>query len=164
MIKSLKDAKSEFQKIKEGYSKDVKYDEYKVTVQMPPGLTPEDFLKQMSEDLNKVVNNKDFDDVNIFKKTKPGPAEVGSIYDINIWGLDDGSVILVSKTPSCFTFQTIETPYSKTGTHPENGARNSVLNVIQMVQLPFILEVFHKHKSQAQIALPIQNKRKVGQH
>ena len=87
MIKSLKDAKSEFQKIKEGSSKDVKYDEYKVTVkQMPPGLTPEDFLNQMSEDLNKVVNNKDFDDINIFKKTKPGPAEVGSIYDIDITG------------------------------------------------------------------------------
>ena len=49
--------------------------------------------------------------------------DIGTIYDIDIKGPDNGSVILVEKTSSSFTFQTITTPFSQTGSHPEAGVR-----------------------------------------
>jgi hypothetical protein len=99
------------------------YDEYAVTIdKMPDGLTPEDFLSEMASDLNKAVNDGLFDYINMFERREstPDPA-LGNVYDIDIAGPDNGSVVLIERTPDHFTFQTVTT--SETGTHPEYGSR-----------------------------------------
>jgi hypothetical protein len=115
-------AGASLQSISDG-SGDHIYDEYSVTIdQMPEGLTPEAFLSEMASDLNKAVKDDLFDSINTFERraTTPSPA-VGNIYDIDIGGPDNGSVVLVESMADHFTFQTITT--SKTGTHPEYGSR-----------------------------------------
>ena len=122
VTKSLKAAGASLQSISDG-SGDYIYDEYSVIIdQMPSGLTPEEYLGEMGTDLNKTVHDDMFDTINMFKRraTTKTP-EVGNIYDINIMGPDNGSVVLVEKTSSYFVFQTITT--KKTGTHPEYGSR-----------------------------------------
>ena len=105
----------------------VVYDEYSVVVNtMPPALTPEQYLREMAADLNRAVSSEDFDDVNTFERTAPdrrrGAPAVGDVYDIDILGPDNGSVMLVESTADHFTFQTVTT--SQTGEHPENGSRS----------------------------------------
>ncbi len=90
---------------------------------MPSGTTPEAYLQEMANDLNKAVNSKDFDSINTFHR-RPlgtgGPA-VGDVYHIDIAGPDNGSVMLVESASDHFIFQTVET--KEDGTHPEYGAR-----------------------------------------
>jgi Domain of unknown function (DUF4157) len=99
------------------------YDEYGVTIEsMPPGLTPEAFLEEMENDLNKAVNNYVFDVVNEFKRASTAkPAQISETIHIDIKGPDNGSVMLVEKTQSRFVFQTVMT--KQDGTHPEYGSR-----------------------------------------
>jgi hypothetical protein len=101
------------------------YDEYSVVIdRMSTGLIPEAYLDEMAKDLNKAVNNPSFDSTNIFKRINGAgsrPPKVGDIYEINILGPDDGSVMLVEKTSSYFIFQTVST--TSIGTHPEYGSR-----------------------------------------
>lgn len=101
------------------------YDEYKVIIdRMPPGVTPEAYLARMATDLNGAVNNKAFNDVNMFSRVNTGhPPQVGDIYHIDIYGPDNGSVMLVEQASARFVFQTVETPIQQDGTHPEYGAR-----------------------------------------
>jgi hypothetical protein len=100
----------------------VKYDLYAVVVKrMPPGLTPEEFLNEMAVDMNKAVNNRVFNDINVFKKVTSSEPGIGSIYYIDMKGPDNGSVILVDKTPSSFILQIIISEHD--GKHPEQGAR-----------------------------------------
>lgn len=102
------------------------YDEYSIVVDaMPTGLSPEDYLREMATDLNRAVNSSDFDWVNEFERTagdrKRGVPAVGDVYDIDILGPDNGSVMLVESTPTHFIFQTVTVP--QTGEHPESGSR-----------------------------------------
>jgi hypothetical protein len=103
----------------------VVYDYYRIVVQsMPPNLTPEDYLSEMADDLNKAVNNALFDTINKFQRAVTSrPPAVGDVVDIDILGPDNGSVMLVERTPSHFIFQTVMTSQKNTGSHPEYGSR-----------------------------------------
>jgi hypothetical protein len=104
----------------------VVYDEYSIVMDaMPADVSPEQYLRELTEDLNKAVHSNDFDDINTFERTgadkrRGGPA-VGDVYDIDIRGPENGSVMLIESTPTRFIFQTVTVP--QTGTHPENGSR-----------------------------------------
>lgn len=124
----LKSEDAELQSIGEGHG-DFIYDEYSVIIDtMPPGLTAADFLAEMATDLNRAVSDDLFDHINEFSR-RPTTAspEVGNIYDINIAGPDNGSVVLVESTEDHFVFQTITTKSDgsgyDTGAHPEYGSR-----------------------------------------
>jgi Papain-like cysteine protease AvrRpt2 len=120
---ALSTSGAKFQSIDSGVG-DYLYDEYSIIItKMPSGLTPEDYLKEMANDLNKAINNPAFDNINVFKRiTNTGSQpKLGDIYEIDIRGPDNGSVMLVEKTSSYFIFQTIET--TTTGSHPEYGSR-----------------------------------------
>lgn len=105
---------------------DLILDEYSIVMDaMPEGLTPEDYLREMSTDINAAVNDEVFNDTNTFtRRPQPGntggPA-VGDIYHIDISGPDNGSVMLVESGPDHFVFQTVRT--GEDGWHPEYGAR-----------------------------------------
>lgn len=102
------------------------FDEYWIVMDaMPANLTAEAFLAEMTQDLNAAVQSDVFDDINEFERTKQdrqrGAPAVGDVYDIDIQGPDNGSVMLVESAPNHFIFQTIYT--SQTGDHPEYGSR-----------------------------------------
>jgi hypothetical protein len=103
---------------------DLIFDEYSIVVDaMPTGTTPESYLQEMAQDLNKAVNSPDFDSINTFHRRprgSGGPA-VGDIYHIDIKGPDNGSVMLVRSASDHFIFQTVTT--KEDGTHPEYGSR-----------------------------------------
>jgi hypothetical protein len=109
-----------------GGSGSVVYDEYSIVMDsMPAGLTPEQYLQEMAQDLNKAVGSSTFDDINVFSRTAAdkarGAPAVGDVYDIDIKGPDNGSVMLIESTSNHFIFQTVTVP--QTGTHPEYGSR-----------------------------------------
>jgi Ca2+-binding RTX toxin-like protein len=125
VAKSLAASSASLQSIRQG-SGDYVYDNYSIVIdEMPSGLTPESFLSDIVKDLNKTINNTTFDIINKFKRRRRnfGTPEVGDIYDIDILGPDNGSVILTRLTNSHFTFSTIETKLLETGEHPEYGSR-----------------------------------------
>ena len=103
---------------------DLIFDEYSIVMDaMPSSTAPEAYLQEMATDLNKAVNNADFNSVNTFHRRPRGtggPA-VGDIYHIDIWGPDNGSVMLVRSASDHFIFQTVTT--KEDGTHPEYGSR-----------------------------------------
>ena len=106
----------------------VVYDEYWIVLDaMPPNLTAERYLEELSTDVNRAVADDTFNQVNVFRRTRQdqqrGAPAVGDVYDIDIQGPDNGSVMLVESTPSHFVFQTVATPLTQTGTHPEFGSR-----------------------------------------
>ena len=118
-----------FQVLKDGYG-DFIYDEYSVTISsMPPNLTAEAYLLEFSKDPNAAVDRGLFNFINVFTKRSKSTPAIGDIYDIDIVGPDNGSIIVVDLSPafgvqtgdSWFDIQTIE--FEKYGTHPENGAR-----------------------------------------
>jgi hypothetical protein len=121
---ALKSSGATIQSIGSGWaSGSPQYDYYAVTMEsMPPGLTPQTYLTEMSNDLNKAVNDTTFDSINEFKRMAMGgsPA-VGDVYSIDIEGPDNGSVMLVERATDHFIFQTVTT--AKDGTHPEYGSR-----------------------------------------
>lgn len=101
-------------------------DEYTATMNsMPPGLTPEAYVDELLNDINAAVNSPTFNQLDVFTRRTAGtPPAVGDIYDIDILGPDNGSVMLVERTPSHWIFQTIQTGiFGATGSHPEYGAR-----------------------------------------
>jgi hypothetical protein len=109
-------------------------DEYSIIMDaMPPNLTAEAYLTEMSQDLNAAVHNSEFDRINVFRRTQQdqqrGAPAVGDVYDINILGPDNGSVMLIERTPNHFIFQTVTTP--QTGTHPEYGSREFGFELLQ---------------------------------
>lgn len=126
---SLKDKDASVQSITGGGADHIVFDEYSVTIdQMPVGLSPEKFLLEMAYDLNAAVKNDIFDDINEFKRDKSEKEKtqlpvVGDVYDIDIQGPDDGSVVLVEQTSNHFIFQTITRSIFSTGSHPEYGSR-----------------------------------------
>jgi hypothetical protein len=121
---AAKTSGTEIQSISSGWASGLpQFDEYSVTIDaMPAGLTPEQFLAEMANDLNKAVSDYWFDAINEFKRTKTEkPPAVGDVYHIDIKGPDNGSVMLVESTPDHFVFQTVAT--AQDGTHPEYGSR-----------------------------------------
>lgn len=125
ITKALAATGAELQPNRKGWG-DLILDEYSVVVdRMPPGLTPEAYLQEMADHINAAVKSRLFDTIDTFaRRPKPGnkggPA-VGDIYHINIYGPDNGSVMLVESTPDHFIFQTVWT--NEDGYHPEYGAR-----------------------------------------
>ena len=123
------DSSARFQTLAGG-SGDYVYDDYWVTLSsMPSTLTPQSFLGKFAISPNGAVNNGAFNAINRFTKRTGTPPAIGDIYDINIMGPDNGSIILVelspdfgkSATEGWFDIATIEC--AKYGTHPEHGAR-----------------------------------------
>jgi hypothetical protein len=124
-----KDPSCVFQVLEDGHG-DYIYDEYSVTISsMPPNLTAEAYLLEFSKDPNAAVDRGLFNFINVFTKRSNCTPAIGDIYDIDIFGPDNGSIVLVDLSPafgarigdSWFDIQTIEC--EKYGTHPENGAR-----------------------------------------
>ncbi len=103
------------------------FDEYSVTIDsMPPGVTAQDFFMELARSPNAAVNDGGFNAMNVFRSRRTsGDPQLGDIYDIDILGPDDGSVVLADfrSTPTSghFTFVTLSTP--ETGDHPEYGNR-----------------------------------------
>ena len=75
----------------------------------------------MATDLNGTIDDGEFNTINEFDKRQEGPPRIGDIYDIDIFGPDNGSVVLTDMGDNYFIFATIST--LETGTHPEYGAR-----------------------------------------
>lgn len=128
------DPSAEFQELKSGAGP-VKCDEYSVEItSMPSGLSAEAYLLEFAEDPNKAIGSSGFNFINVFKKRTPGRVCVGDIYDIDILGPDNGSIVLVDTSKSFgkstgdmwFDIQTIKC--DKYGTHPECGAREFGFN------------------------------------
>jgi hypothetical protein len=123
------DNSCKFQALEDGYG-DYVYDEYSVVISsMPSNLTAEDYWSEFARDPNRAVDRTLFNAINAFKKRRISPPMIGDIYDIDIIGPDNGSIVLVALSPgfgaasgdSWFDIQTVEC--KKYGSHPENGAR-----------------------------------------
>ncbi len=109
-------------------TKSISLDEYTITMdQMPLGLSPEKFLAEMANDMNKAVGSSIFSNFSRFERRSSKPAKVGDIYDIQILG-DAGSVMIVDIKSNYFIVQTVTTNNAsdspmQTGSHPVRGAR-----------------------------------------
>lgn len=99
------------------------YDEYSMLIErMPPGVTPEAFLVEFGTHLNRTVNDPVFSGVNTFKRRTPGPLKLGEIVDINMFGPDNGSVILSALETNYFIYTVLNND-TYGGEHPEYGSR-----------------------------------------
>jgi hypothetical protein len=127
IVAALRAANAELQLIDAANAAgDIVYDSYETDiVAMPPGLSPEAYLAELSSDINLVVNDATFNFINRFTRRPGGPSPaIGDIYDIDIAGPYNGSVMLVDLSPTSFVFHTILTPIlGETGEHPEYGCR-----------------------------------------
>lgn len=106
------------------------FDEYSITAtQMPDDLTAEQLMLNFAKAPNKAIRSGTFDFINKFKKRREDRIEIGDIFDIDILGPDNGSIVLVatsdgfgnSSGDTWFDIQTIRC--DKYGAHPESGAR-----------------------------------------
>ncbi|MFK8015708.1 MAG: hypothetical protein AB8G17_09740 [Gammaproteobacteria bacterium] len=122
------DSTAKFMKLSQGAGP-YKYDEYAVHIDSVSGTVLFNYLKAFAMDVNRTVKNPIFDQINVFEKRNERRIELSDIWDINIVGADNGSIVLVEKSPnfgktgisSWIDIQTIEC--EKYGTHPECGAR-----------------------------------------
>ena len=123
---------SKLQKLSEAtHLAGTRYDHYQASVSLPNPQKAEDLYKIFAANLNTVGNNT-FDMMENFSlrggdgiTTQP---KVGDIYDINIMGPDNGSVMVgeseLSADGGHFTIVTIAEPAGQgNGVHPENGVR-----------------------------------------
>jgi len=111
------------QKIGDGWGQ-VNFDELSVTIdKMPPGLTPEQFMKRMANDPNKTLGGarSELGGWCNFQRREHGDAKPGDIYDINIAGPENGSVVIRDMSPNHFTLSTVNGP--PYGEHPIYGNR-----------------------------------------
>ena len=123
------DPSAKFMKLSQGVGP-YKFDEYSVQIDaFPTNLSPAAYLKEFAENPNRAVSSWVFDVANKFRKRVPGRIALGDIWDIDVMGPDNGSIVLVElsasfgkeKIDAWFDIQTIEC--LKYGTHPECGAR-----------------------------------------
>lgn len=149
-----------------------KSDEYSIEIDsFPTNLSPIAYLKEFAMSPNKAVNSTVFNIANKFKKRAPGRLALGDIWDIDIMGPDNGSIVLVKTSPSLaggkhlaatsgssdawFDIQTIEC--KKYGTHPECGAREfgfeTTLNGIKFYTRGVSRAYIQMHR----LGTPIQN-------
>lgn len=127
-IAATNDATCKFQSLADGSGGYV-HDEYSIMVSgMPPGLTPGGFMLEFANNPNATVKNGYFTALTVLTKRTSTPPKIGDIYDIDIIGPDNGSIVLVALAPdfgksgdSWFDIQTVSC--EKYGSHPENGAR-----------------------------------------
>jgi len=133
-LASRNDPTAKFMTLSQG-SGPYKRDEYSINVEsFPPGISPLMYLKEFAMNPNDAVDSRVFNIANKFKKRVPGRLALGDIWDIDILGPDNGSIVLVKTsqnltasrnvsedTDGWFDIQTIEC--KKYGTHPECGAR-----------------------------------------
>ena len=129
-IASKSDATARFQKLADGSGSYV-HDEYKVVIaSMPPLLSAEAYLLELARSPNNATNHGLFNAVNRFTRRSTEAPGVGDIYDIDIMGPDNGSIVLVELSPgfgthqsegAWFDIQTISC--EKYGSHPEAGTR-----------------------------------------
>jgi len=105
-----------FQTLEEGHGP-YRFDDFTVIIQrMPPGLTPQAFLGEMAQDINKAANDQQFNDLSTFKwRDTSHPPTVGDINDIDFgsaWVLPTpgvpSPVMLVEQTDAHFVFQTLQ--------------------------------------------------------
>jgi hypothetical protein len=100
----------------------IHFDTYSVTIdRMPPGVTPEQYLAEMAADLNGTVHDGVFDTINRFNRRHDRAPRLGDIVDIDIFGPNNGSVVVRDLQSDRFVFSTVQT--SQTGVHPEYGNR-----------------------------------------
>jgi len=111
------------QPIKNGNGR-IDFDDYSITIdKMPPGVTPEEFLRRLRNDPNGAIPGEKFKDWTEFSRRRDpqGDAKPGDIYDINMYGPENGSVVLRDSAPDHFTVSTVNgPPYSE---HPIYGNR-----------------------------------------
>lgn len=133
-LASKNDRTAKFMELSQGAGP-YKKDEYSINVDsFPSALSPLTYLKEFAMSPNDAVKSTGFNIANKFKKRIPGRLALGDIWDIDILGPDNGSIVLVSTsqnlvgtdsvsvdTSGWFDIQTIEC--EKYGTHPECGAR-----------------------------------------
>lgn len=123
VAQSMKTNGLDHQPIAEGNGP-VNFDEYSVTVEkMPPGVTPEQFLQRLANDPNGTLQNGGFDRWVEFDRrgSDRTPARPGAIYDLDILGPDDASVVMRDQSSSHFTLTTVNgKPH---GEHPIYGNR-----------------------------------------
>jgi hypothetical protein len=119
---SLAKAGMTHQAIKDGHGR-INFDEYSVTMdKMPPGLSAQQFLDKFADNPNKAVNNSGVNTLGEFSRRNPSsPAEPGAIYDIDMAGPENGSVVMKDKRPGSITLSTIDG--DKYGEHPIYGNR-----------------------------------------
>lgn len=135
VLASLRKAGAWIQSNREEAPRRFAFDEFSITIdEMPPGVTPEQFLEKFARNPNAAANNPAFDVTTRFKRREhgppragrpTGPSGVGTIYDIDIPGPPNssGSVVLVEKSSNHFIVQTITVPEKPYDRHPVSGAR-----------------------------------------
>ncbi len=108
------------------------YDEYTMRIsKLPPSLRSEALIYDFCDNPNRAVNNGGFNTINIFNRRTPGqPPKLGDIYDIDLLGPVNGSVMIVEMSSdfgvstdpngAYFDVQVVTTSY---GDLPERGAR-----------------------------------------
>ncbi|QZH74746.1 MAG: hypothetical protein JY451_13970 [Erythrobacter sp.] len=128
-LASTSDPSAKYQPLSGG-SGTYAYDEYSVLISgMPSNVSAGEYIRRFSNDFNGTVNNGLFNAMNMFSKRTSGDPKLGDIYDIDIAGPDNGSIVVVaissgfgtSDAEGWFDIQTITC--KKYGTHPEYGAR-----------------------------------------
>lgn len=136
VVTALEEDNGKLQKFSENGT--IIYDEASVVIEeMPPGITPQDFLKEMANDIDGAINYQPFenyfgeteDALNIYQRRNPSqPAEVGEIYDIQLGifdssgsSSDDVSAIVAEVSDNNFIISSISS--GLTGAHPVNSSR-----------------------------------------
>ncbi len=104
---------------------DYTFDEYSVVMgddDFPSGLTPQEYIREILRGPNEALNSGWFNGVNQFdwQGTEP-EAQLGDIYDIDIFGTENGSVMLTALNDLSWQFSIVNT--STYGQHPLYGAR-----------------------------------------
>lgn len=121
--KGVKDAGMTHQPLKNGNGR-IDFDDYSITVdKMPPGVTPEEFLRRLRNDPNGAIPGENFKGWTEFARRGDPKADAkpGDIYDIDMYGPENGSVVLRDSAPDHFTVSTVHgPPYSE---HPIYGNR-----------------------------------------
>ena len=114
------------------------YDRSSIVIEeIPPGVTPQDFLREMANDLGGAIDYQPFEEyfgeteeaLNIYQRRNPSqPAQVGEIYDIQLGifddsgsSVDDVSTIVAKLEDDHFIISSISS--GTTGTHPVNSSR-----------------------------------------
>ena len=123
----------------EGFG-DVKFDYYEVEVKFGPNQTPEQFIQGVAGNPTKFLTDGAWKEYSDFRAWSGGnEPKIGRMLDINIWGPDNGSVMLtdykLDGLNSKFRYapvdmsgyrerqDTLGTPFGNTGEHVVSGAR-----------------------------------------
>ncbi|MGE0642374.1 MAG: Ig-like domain-containing protein [Nitrospira sp.] len=126
VLSELKRHDAVAQKLSDGYG-DYIYDDYSIRIDsLPSGFSKSEFINELLSSINKTVNSADFDKLAIFTRRTPGePLSPGQIFDIDIYGPDNASVVLSKKSDLTYTFTTIKNnSIFRNGDHVVYGSRD----------------------------------------